>query len=132
MSATSTKATMDKYFGGGHEVGEVMTEDVVFTVMGTGEAHRGPDAVQQMLTYFYAVAFEATAEMKNIIYGESGAVAEFDIVGKHIGEFAGIPPTGKDVRVPLCVVYDLKGDRISQARIYMEMPVLLQQLGVAP
>jgi hypothetical protein len=29
-----------------------------------------------------------------------------DFVGKHIGEFAGIPATGKDVRVPLCVVYD--------------------------
>jgi predicted ester cyclase len=51
-------------------------------------------------------------------------------VGKHIGEFAGIPATGKEFRVPLCVVYDLKDDLIKRARIYFEMPALLAQLGI--
>jgi predicted ester cyclase len=54
------------------------------------------------------------------------------VVGKHIGEFAGIPATGKDFRVPLCVVYDLDNDLIKRARIYFELPVLFQQLGVTP
>ena len=53
-----------------------------------------------------------------------------DLVGKHIGEFAGIPATNKLVRVPLCVVYDLERDKIKRGRVYFEMPVLFQQLGV--
>ena len=39
-------------------------------------------------------------------------------------------PTNKLVRVPLCVVYDLERDKIKWGRVYFEMPVLLQQLGV--
>ena len=50
--------------------------------------------------------------------------------GKHIGEFAGIPATGKQVRVPLTVVYDVANGRISRGRIYLIVPVLMQQLGV--
>jgi predicted ester cyclase len=51
-------------------------------------------------------------------------------VGTHIGEFAGIAATGKEFRVPLCVVYDVEDDKIKQARIYFEIPALLAQLGV--
>ncbi len=36
------------------------------------------------------------------------------------------------MRVPLCVVYDLEGGRIKRGRVYLEMPVLLRQLGGAP
>ena len=53
-----------------------------------------------------------------------------NLVGKHVGEFAGIPATGKDVRIPLCVNYDLEDGKIKRARVYFEMPVLLQQLGI--
>jgi hypothetical protein len=33
--------------------------------------------------------------------------------------------------VPLCVVYDLEDGRIKRGRVYLEMPVLLRQLGAA-
>ncbi len=49
-----------------------------------------------------------------------------DFIGKHIGEFAGIPATEKEVRVRLCEVYDLANDRIKRGRVYFEMPMLLQ------
>jgi len=57
---------------------------------------------------------------------------EAEFVGTHTGEFAGIPATGRKVRVPFCVVYDVQGDRITRGRVYMEMPVMLRQLGRAP
>jgi predicted ester cyclase len=85
-----------------------------------------------MLNYFYHVAFDATATTRTMLFGESNAMVEGDFVGKHIGEFAGIPATGKDVRVPLCVVYDLENDQIKHGRVYFEMPALLQQLGLSP
>jgi limonene-1,2-epoxide hydrolase len=33
------------------------------------------------------------------------------------------------VRVPLCVVYDLQDGRIVRGRVYLEVPVMMQQLG---
>ena len=130
MSVESTREVMTKYFHSEHADVSTMADDVVFTVMGTGQEHRGPEAVLQMLGYFYQVAFEATAETKNVVIADQQAVGEWDFIGKHIGEFAGIPATGKEVRVPLCVVYDLENDLIVRGRVYFEMPVLLQQLGV--
>jgi len=109
----------------------MMAEDVVFTIMATGQEHRGPQAVLGMLHYFYHIAFDATAITRVMLCGESNAMVEGDFVGKHIGEFAGIPGTGIDVRVPLCVVYDLANDQIKQGRVYFEMPALVQQLGAA-
>lgn len=57
-------------------------------------------------------------------------MVEGDFIGTHIGEFAGIPPTGRAEHVPLCVVYDLDSDPIKRGRVYFEMPVPLKQLGV--
>jgi steroid delta-isomerase-like uncharacterized protein len=129
MSVESTRELMDNYLKG-HDIGPVMADDVEFTIMGTGAVHKGPEAVQGMLQYFYSIAFDAQAELREVVYGENNASAEFDLVGKHVGEFAGIPATGKDVRIPLCVNYNLEGGKIKRARVYFEMPVLLQQLGI--
>ncbi len=129
MSVESTREVITKYVNSGHSDVSMMAEDVVFTVMATGQEHRSPDGVLQMLNYFYHVAFDAKAETKNAIFADGKAVVEGDFVGKHIGEFAGIPATNKYVRVPLCVVYELEDDLITQGRVYFEMPVLLQQVG---
>jgi steroid delta-isomerase-like uncharacterized protein len=131
MSIESTRETMLRYFNSEHGDVSMMAEDVVFTIMATGEEHHGRDAVLGMLTYFYHVAFDATATTRVTLFGEDHAMVEGVFVGKHIGEFAGIPATGKDVRVPLCVVYDLTNDRIQHGHVYFEMPALLQQLGVS-
>jgi steroid delta-isomerase-like uncharacterized protein len=130
MSAERTKAVMDRYWDSGHQDLSMMADDVVFTTMATGEEHRGVQAVRQMLQYVYHVAFDAHAEVVSRVYSERQAVIEGFVVGTHIGEFAGVPATGRSVRVPLCVVYDLEEDKIVGARVYLETPVLLKQLGV--
>ena len=98
--------------------------------MATGGETRGRAAITQMLDYFYHQAFDARAELTNLIAADGQATIEGYVVGKHTGEFAGIPATGKDVRVPITVVYNLEGDQIKRARVYLLINVLLQQLGV--
>ena len=108
----------------------MMADDVVFTIMATGEEHRGPEGVSQMLNYFYHGAFDAHAEYTNMLFDDGIAFVEGDFVSEHIGEFAGIPPTNKHLRVPLGLVYELENDKIKRGRVYFEMPALFQQLGV--
>ena len=131
MSIRSTREVLDRYFSGGHAGDEALADDVEFTVMGTGMKHSGPEGVGQMLNYFYSQAFEATAERTNLVVGNGKAVLEANFVGKHIGNFAGIPATGKDVNVPLCVVYEIKDGKIWRGSVYLEMPVMLKQLGTS-
>src|SRR5438067_10262946 len=97
MSVESTRQVMERYFNSEHSDVSMMADDVVFTVMGTGQEVRGPDGVIGMLHYFYHVAFDAVPITKNLVITDGKAVLEGDFTGKHIGEFAGIPATGKEV-----------------------------------
>lgn len=124
--ASLTERNLEAYFNS-HDV-QYVAEDGVFISMNTGEKTIGREAVGQMLHYIYHVAFDARAEIKNKIITENKAVLEFDFIGKHIGEFAGVQPTNKQVNVPICVVYDLENGLISQGRVYFLMDVLMKQL----
>lgn len=129
MSIESTRDVMMKYWNSEHGDVSMMADDVVFTMMSTGEEARTPEGVLGLLNHFYREAFDARAETNNVIIGDGKAMVEGHVVGTHIGEFAGVPPTGNEIRVPICVSYDLENDKIQRARIYLETPVLMQQLG---
>jgi limonene-1,2-epoxide hydrolase len=106
-----------------HDVSQ-LAENVVFKMMATGQESHGREEVGQMLNYFYNVVFKAEAEIHTLIFAENNAVLEADIVGRQLLEIAGIPPREGEVRIPLCVVYDLANDRIVQGRIYLETEAL--------
>ena len=131
MSVQRTRDAVERYLNSDHSDLSMMAEDVVFTTMATGDEHRGVEGVRRMLDYVYHQAFDARAETRNRIYAEDHAVLEGYFIGKHIGTFAGIEATGRQVRVPLCVVYDLQDGRIVRGRVYLEVPVMMQQLGAA-
>ncbi len=129
MSVESTKQVMLKYFNSTHGDTSMMADDVVFTIMDTGQEHHGPEAIARMLKEFYHVTFEADVETTNTIFADGQAVVEGYVVGKHTGMFAGVPATGKDVRVPICVTYDLENDQIKRGRVYMASGIFLHQVG---
>ena len=132
MSIERTRQVMNRYWESDQKDVSMMAEDVVFTHMATGDEHRGPDAIRRMLDYLYRQAFNASAEIRTRMCTEDQALLEGYFVGTHTGEFAGIPATGREVRVPLCVIYDLENDQIKRARVYFELPVLWRQLGRTP
>ncbi len=129
MSVDETAEVFERYASGQHSDVSTLAPDVVFRVMATGQEFRSPEGVLGMLDWFYHGAFEATATERTRIIGEGVVAAEFDFVGRHTGEFAGVPPTGKDVTVPLAVVYELGGGQIVEGRIYFETPAFLAQVG---
>jgi predicted ester cyclase len=49
-------------------------------------------------------------------------------VAKHVSEFAGIPPTGADVRLPYAVLYDVADSRITALRAYFPIAALVEDL----
>jgi predicted ester cyclase len=53
---------------------------------------------------------------------------EAAFVGTHVGEFAGIAATGRAVRLPYAVAYDLADGRIAALRIYLATDALVRQL----
>ena len=120
------KENMEAYFQT-HDV-KYVAEDAVYKHMSTGEEYVGREQIGAMLHYMYHVAFDARGEIRNTIVTKDKAVLEADFTGKHIGEFAGLQPTNKEVKVPLCVIYDLENGLVKKARVYMLGDVLMKQL----
>src|SRR5215470_10686840 len=118
LDALVKRADFSRYFASG----------VVATIEGTDQRADGPEAAEQMIRYIHQQAFDARPALKNLLVDEDKAAIEADFVGTHTGEFAGIQPTGRAVRVPYSVVYDIRGDQISAVRIYFPMSLLMEQL----
>jgi predicted ester cyclase len=107
-----------------------LADDAVFIDMSAGTEYSGRDEVERMLHWFYSEAFDATGETSSLLVDGDHGVWEGWFVGRHTGDFAGIPATGKDVRVPIIVSYDLQDGKIERGRFYLAMPALMSQLGV--
>lgn len=125
---STTERNMLAYFET-HDV-QFIAEDAVFHEMSSGREYRGRAEIGAMLHYMYHVAFDAAAETVHFMIDEEHAIIEGFFKGRHIGEFAGIKPTNKEVAVPLCVAYTLHNGLIKDARIYMATEVMMAQLGV--
>ena len=132
MSVEDTRRTMNAYVedltkGGPYK--RHFSDDVVVSLVGTDQGAEGPDEAEGWINYLHTEAFEAHPELKGVIADDGQAAAEFDFVGKHVGEFGGMSATGREVRVPYSVVYDLEGEKITAVRIYLSIDLLMQQLG---
>ena len=68
---------------------------------------------------------------RNVGEGEK-AVSPFSWTGTHRGEFLGIPPTGKSVKVWGVVMNLVRDGVLSESRIIMDTLGLLKQLGAIP
>ena len=110
------------------DCGTALTDDVVLTIMETGEVIRGRVAVAALLAYLHRSAFAAPPAVATLVAGTERAMIEAEFTGQHTGEFAGIPPTGRMVRHPYAVAYDLGADTISAVRLYLPLDALVRQL----
>ena len=121
MPLEQTRETMEAYWAGGEEF---IAEDAIFTMMATGEETQGREAVLAMIQNFYNGIFDGHFEENRSIIAENHAVLEGTLIANHVRPFAGIPPSGKEVRIPMCVIYDVVEGLVQSARVYLETAVL--------
>lgn len=126
MSIEQTQRVLTAYLEGHDET--AVAETAVYTIMGSGFEVRGREAIGQFLNSFYTQIFDAGFEQQNVLVADGRAVIEGLVVGSHIADFAGVPASGKQVRVPLCVSYEMTDDQIVAARIYFETDALRLQV----
>ncbi len=100
-----------------------------YEIMATGQVFDGGDEV---LGYYHSTrtAFpDQHHENVRFHVAEGSTVAEFDLVGTNLGEFYGLPPTGRSFRIPVIAVFFFAGDRIVNERVYFDAASLVRQIG---
>jgi predicted ester cyclase len=135
MTAAETQATMEAYFaallgGGAYET--FFADNVVVTLTGVPGEIEGLAAAKAAIDSMHHEQFDAQLEVMDLVIGPGTGALEAIFVGTHTGEFAGIVPTGTEVRVPYSVFYELADGKITALRIYALAEGLVQQLQPAP
>ncbi len=101
-----------------------------YELVATGQVYDGPEEVAG----YYRSSREAFPDQRNdsvvLTYGEDTVVAEFDLLGTHLGPLGGLAPTGRPFRCRMCALFAFPpgGDRIVGERVYFDQGSILRQL----
>jgi steroid delta-isomerase-like uncharacterized protein len=101
-----------------------------YEIIGTGDVYDGADAVAE----YYRSSRDAFPDQRNqntvLHAAEDAVIAEFDLVGTHLGELRGIPPTGRSFRCRMCAVFEFErdGEKIVCERVYFDQGTIARQL----
>jgi steroid delta-isomerase-like uncharacterized protein len=62
---------------------------------------------------------------------DDAILVEVTIRGTHLGEWRGLPATGRKIEIPLCGVYTFdENDRLAGEKIYYDRATVLRQMGI--
>ena len=110
---------------------ELVARDFIEHVPFPGQGP-GRDGLRDAIGAFLSGFPDIQWTMEEQVAEDEKVVSRFTWTGTHRGEFLGIPPTGRSVKV-WGVVMDLVRDGVlSESRIIMDTLGLLQQLGAIP
>lgn len=99
-----------------------------YELIATGEVYDGPEEVSR----YYESSRSAFPDQRNenvvLSYGEDVVVAEFDLLGTHLGELKGMAPTGRSFRCRMCAlfIFEPGGERIVSERVYFDQATIAQ------
>ena len=101
-----------------------------YELIATGQVFDGPEDVAG----YYRTSRAAFPDQRNenvvLTHADDAVVAEFDLLGTHLGELAGHDPTGRTFRCRMCALFLFApgGERIIGERVYFDQGTILRQL----
>lgn len=99
-----------------------------YELVGTGETFDGPAEVMRYYERSRAAIPDQHGEIITLHHADDAVIAEFWLVGTHLGRLGKLAPTGKSVRVRMVAVFEFEGDGLVCERIYFDSSSMLRQL----
>jgi predicted ester cyclase len=128
---TSAADVVHEYLG--EHSPEAVHDHAVLVDHATGARWVGPDGIAESFYDWYHVAFPgATAEVERLHEGPTHVTVELCLRGRNDGPLDGRSPTGADVRLPMCLTYEVSIGRINRIDLYYDRMTLHRQLGISP
>ena len=92
----------------------------------------GIDGVKLWFTMFFGGFPGATARILDMVAEGEYVCFQGEITAKHTGEFLGIPPTNKDIKVQVLEIVRIANSQIKEHWGGVDTFTMMQQLGVVP
>ena len=102
-----------------------------YELIATGDVH---DGAKQVMDYFEETrrAFpDQRNELIGLHHADDAVVAEFNLRGTHLGNYRGLPATGRSFECRMAAVFVFEDDRLVCERVYFDSATILRQLGIA-
>ena len=97
-----------------------------------GQPSDGTKAVRELLQGLMDGFPDFHVDIGKLRHADDAVFGEGLITGTHDGEWAGIPPTGRRIEVPVAAIFEFDEDRLLCEKVYMDMATVLTQIGVLP
>jgi steroid delta-isomerase-like uncharacterized protein len=102
-----------------------------YEIIPTGDVYDGEAAVRR----YFAETRTAFPDQRNepiaLHHAEDAVIAEFDLLGTHLGPLRSLPPTGRSFRCRMTAFFFFEGERIVCERVYFDQATILRQLGLS-
>jgi steroid delta-isomerase-like uncharacterized protein len=96
----------------------------------TAGTHTGREAAERTFRAIFSAFLDLTTKVDDLIIDGNNAVTVVSLEGTHIGEFLGLPPTGKRFVMSAVFFYQLQNGKIVRERRVYDFTGLLVQIGV--
>lgn len=111
-------------------IDEIFAPDWVYHGAG-GQVIHGPEELKQFLSIYFRAFPDFRADIEDLVAEGDRVASRATCYGTHKGELMGIPPTGKQVIVPVICISRLADNRIVEDFELVDIFGMLQQLGVS-
>jgi steroid delta-isomerase-like uncharacterized protein len=102
-----------------------------YEIVPTGDVFDGEDEVAA----YFAETRAAFPDQRNRLiamhHADDAVLAEFELLGTHLGSFRGLPATGRAFECRCLAVFVFEDDRLVCERVYFDSATILRALGIA-
>jgi steroid delta-isomerase-like uncharacterized protein len=109
---------------------EIISPDYVYH--GPAGEFKGPEGFKQMVTMTRKALPDIHYTINDMVAEGDKVAVRYTMTATHKGEFIGIPPTGKKLKLEQAFFYRFKNGKEVEALPYSDMLTFFQQLGVKP
>lgn len=102
-----------------------------YELVPTGDVYDGPEEVAAYYEETRAAFPDQRNEPIALHHADDAVILEAMLYGTHLGNYRGLPPTGRSFEMRFCAVFDFDDDRLLCERVYFDTGTVLRQLGIA-
>ena len=115
------------------KIASLYTEDGVLQDEPAGVVANGRDAVRKYAQGMFSAFPDIKMEATNLFESKNVGASEMVMTATNKGPLRdGTPPTGKNVSMKFCAIYECEGALVRHSRNYYDRASLTRQLGLMP
>jgi steroid delta-isomerase-like uncharacterized protein len=101
-----------------------------YEIVATGDVYDGEDEVRAYFAETRTAFPDQRNELIALHHADDAVIAEFFLLGTHLGPLRALPPTGRAFKCRMTAFLLFEGDRIVCERVYFDQATIMRQLGV--